>query len=61
MPAAVDEVILRLARENWAWGYCPIHGELTRLGDRLGRSTVRDFLQRHRMPAAPERRRQGST
>src|SRR5215210_6801494 len=60
-PAEIEELILRLARENAGWGYSRIHGELTKLGYWLGRSTVRDILQRHRVPPAPERRRQGST
>src|ERR671933_1381262 len=60
-PAEVEELVLRLARDNAGWGYSRIHGELTKLGYRLGRSTVRDILQRHRVSPAPERRRQGST
>src|SRR5215210_5198430 len=60
-PAEVEELILRLARDNAGWGYSRIHGELTKLGYRLGRSTVRDVLKRHGVSPAPERRRQGST
>ena len=60
-PAEVEALILRLARENAGWGYSRIHGELTKLGYRLGRSTVRDILQRHQVPPAPTRQRQGST
>ncbi len=39
--AGVEELILRLAGENVGWGSSHIHGELTKLGYRLGRSTVR--------------------
>ena len=60
-PAEVEELILRLAWDNAGWGYSRIHGELTKLGYRLGRSTVRDVLKRHGVSPAPERWRQGST
>src|SRR5215211_1794098 len=61
LPADVEELILRLARENAGWGYSRIQGELLKLGYTLGRSTVRDILKRHRVPPAPQRRRQPST
>ena len=61
LPADVEELILRLARENAGWGYSRIQGELLKLGYTLGRSTVRDVLKRHRVPPAPQRRRQAST
>ncbi len=53
----VEQLLLRLARENPRWGYGRLQGELRKLGHRLGRSTVRDVLQRHRVPPAPTRRR----
>jgi putative transposase len=60
--AAVDEeLLLRLARENPSWGYSRIHGELTKLGCAVGRSTVRDVLKRQQVPPAPHRRQKGST
>ena len=59
--AEVEELILRLARENPSWGYSRIQGELTKLGYTLGRSTVRDVLKRHSIPPAPTRRRHSST
>ena len=61
LPAEVEELILRLARENPTWGYSRIQGELGKLGHPLGRSTVRDVLQRHGVPPAPARERQPST
>jgi hypothetical protein len=54
-------LILRLACENPIWGYSRIHGELNKLGLRIGRSTVRDILKRQHVLPAPERARKGTT
>jgi transposase InsO family protein len=59
--AACEELILRLARENPSWGYSRIHGELVKLGQYVGRTTVRDVLKRQQVPPAPQRRQTGST
>jgi putative transposase len=61
LPAEVEAVILRLARENPGWGYGRIQGELRKLGHPFGRSTVRDLLKRHRVPPAPQRRGRATT
>lgn len=41
----IRELICRLIRENQRWGYRRVHGELIRLGYRLGESTVRPILR----------------
>jgi hypothetical protein len=45
LTAEIRDLVLRLARENSTWGYRRIHGELCRLGYRIGASTVWSILK----------------
>jgi putative transposase len=49
------EIVLRLSRENPAWGYRRIHGELATMGVRLAPSSVWAVLRRHGIDPFPLR------
>src|SRR5512132_1844347 len=53
--AELRALVVRLARENPTWGYRRIHGELGRLGSRVGASTVWAILHRVGVEPAPKR------
>ncbi len=51
----LQALVLRLARENPAWGYRRIVGELRSLGISVSATSVRTVLLRHGLPPAPQR------
>jgi transposase InsO family protein len=54
----IVELVLRLARENTAWGYDRIQGALANLGHQISDQTVGNILKEHGIEPAPDRKRQ---
>jgi len=51
----LEDLILRLARENPRWGYGKIQGEIIKLSFKVSQSTVRNILDRHGIQPVPVR------
>jgi putative transposase len=51
----LQDLVVRLARENPSWGYRRIVAELRRLRLTVSATSVRSILLRNRLPPAPER------
>ena len=55
LDAEVQQLIVRLARENPRWGYQRIRGEALRLGVEVSASAIRTTLRRHGLDPVPRR------
>jgi putative transposase len=53
----IEQLTVRMAKENRDWGYDRIVGALANLGYEVCDQTVGNVLQRHGLPPAPERKR----
>jgi putative transposase len=52
---SIRALVLRLVRENPAWGYRRVHGELLVLGVKMAPSTVWEILKEAGIDPAPGR------
>ena len=50
----LEDLVVRMARENRSWGYDRIVGALGNLGYTISDQTVGNILKRHGLPPAPE-------
>ena len=55
--AQLQELILKLARENRSWGYTRIQGALANLRHDVGRSTIAKLMKTAGLEPAPQRRK----
>jgi transposase InsO family protein len=53
----IEELIVRMARENPTWGYTRIRGALNNLGHEIGRNTIKRILVENGIDPAPLRRK----
>ena len=53
----IEQLVVRMAKENTDWGYDRIVGAMANLGYTLSDQTVGNILQRHGILPAPERNR----
>ena len=51
----IEELTVRMAKENPRWGYTRIQGALKNLGHRVGRTTIANILKRNGIDPAPKR------
>ena len=57
----LENLVIRLAKENARFGLGKLQGELKKLGFQVCRSTVQNVLKRNGLPSAPERSSQGTS
>ena len=55
--ADIEELVVRLAKENKSWGYDRIAGALANLRHEISDQTVGNILKRQGIPRAPERKK----
>ena len=55
MGTEIEELIVRMAKENSSWGYDRIVGALANLGHKISDQTVKNILRRHGISPAPKR------
>jgi len=55
--AAVEQLVVQLAKDNVGWGYDRIVGALANLGHQVSDQTVGNILRRQGLGTAPQRRR----
>lgn len=53
----IEQLVVRMARENPSWGYTRIRGALRNLGHEVGRNTIRRMLATHGIEPASTRRK----
>ncbi len=53
--AEIEELVIRMARDNPRWGYTRIRGALHNLGHEIGRNTIRRILLENGFDPAPFR------
>jgi putative transposase len=51
----LENLVVRMVKENPSWGYDGIVGALANLGHKLSDQTVGNILGRHDLPPAPKR------
>src|SRR6266446_501296 len=54
--AVIEELVVKLARENSGWGYDRIVGALANLGHEVSDQSVGNILRRHGIAPAPKRK-----
>jgi hypothetical protein len=53
----IEDLVVRMARENRSWGYDRMQGALNHLGYTISDQTVGNILKRHGISPAPERKK----
>jgi transposase InsO family protein len=55
--AEIEQLIIRMARDNPRWGYTRIRGALRNLGHEIGRNTIKRILLKNGIDPAPLRKK----